>query len=155
MNSVKNKREAKQYKKKTTSHGSSSNSGSAIIKKSDVYADKVYNASTQEFFLLKELAAGYKNENLATLLGTTSRTIQNKKNSGEPFDISQTERLRKLNQLFKEGNELFGNKEEFNKWLQKPSYGLDNNIPSELLKQPGGLDKVMAELNSIKFGDAI
>jgi putative toxin-antitoxin system antitoxin component (TIGR02293 family) len=155
MNSIKNKREAKPHKKKTTSHSSSSNSGTVIIKKSNGDAYKAQNASTQEFFLLKEIAAGYKNENLATLLGTTSRTIQNKKNNGEHFDISQTERLRKLNQLFKEGNELFGNKEEFNEWLQKPSYGLDNNIPSELLKQPGGLDKVMTELNSIKFGDAI
>ncbi len=71
------------------------------------------------------------------------------------FDIALTERLRKLSQLFKEGNELFGKKEEFNKWLQKPSYGLDYNIPSELLKEPGGLDKVMTELNSIKFGDII
>ena len=155
MNSIKNKTEAGPRKKKTTANRIAVHSGKTAAKKiNSTVINKVQHASTQEFFLLKDIS-GYKNEKLATLLGTTTRTIQNKKNSGEPFDIAQTERLRKLGQLFKEGNELFGNNEEFNKWLQKPSYGLDYNIPSELLKLPGGLDKVMTELNSIKFGDAI
>ncbi len=114
---------------------------------------KIQHALSHEFFELKDIA-GCNNEYLATLLGTTQRTILNKKKSGEPFDISQTERLRKLTRLFGEGNEVFGNKEQFNEWLQKPSYGLDDT-PSELLKQPGGLDKVLNELNSIKFGDAV
>lgn len=112
------------------------------------------HATVNEFALLKDMS-GYTYEELAALLGTTHRTIRNKKNNGELFDIAQTERLRKLSQLFKEGNEVFGNKEEFNSWLRKPAYGLDYDTPSELLKQPGGLDKVMNELNSIKFGNTV
>lgn len=60
------------------------------------------NASPKEFFLLKE-ASGYTIENLAPILGTTSRTILNKKNNKVPFNIPQTARLRKLSQLFEEG----------------------------------------------------
>lgn len=117
-------------------------------------SDKVQHATSKEFFSLKDIS-GLNTENLATLLGTTQRTIQNKKNSGEPFDLAQTERLRKLIRLFEEGNEVFGNREQFKEWLQKLSYGLDYIIPVDLLKEPGGLDKVMNEINSIKFGDTI
>jgi putative toxin-antitoxin system antitoxin component (TIGR02293 family) len=155
VNSVKQKPQAIRKKNKTIEHTISTSRGYAIRKKNNgTPRHKIQNASTKEFFSLKDIS-GFNNENLAILLGTTQRTIQNKRNSGEYFDIAQTERLRKLTRLFKEGNELFGNYEEFNKWLQKPSYGLDYDIPSELLKQPGGLDKIMNELNSIKFGDTI
>ena len=115
---------------------------------------KVQNALPEEFFSLKEIS-GFNNENLAALLGTTHRTIHNKKISGEPFDLAQTERLRKLSQLFTEGNKIFGNKKEFGEWLEKPAYGLDYSIPYDLLKQPGGLDKVTDELYAIKFGDTV
>ncbi len=114
----------------------------------------IHHASTDEFSSLKDIS-GYTNDELATLVGTTHRTIRNKKSNGEFFDIAQTERLRKLTHLFEEGNEIFNNKEEFNSWLQKPAYGLDYDTPSELLKQPGGLDKVFNELRSIKFGDTV
>ena len=41
---------------------------------------------------------------------------------------------------------MFGDKDQFHNWLQKPAYGLDYNTPDELLKQPGGLDKVLNEI---------
>lgn len=114
----------------------------------------VSHASVQEFSSLKDIS-GYSNEELATLVGITHRTIRNKKSNNELFDIAQTERLRKLNLLFSEGIEVFGNKDQFHNWLQQPAYGLDYNTPDELLKQPGGLDKVLTEVNGIKFGDTI
>lgn len=112
------------------------------------------NASVNEFSSLKEIT-GYNNEELAALVGITHRTIRNKKNSNEIFNIAQTERLRKLHLLFIEGNEVFGNKNQFSQWLQQPAYGLDYNIPNELLKLPGGLDKVLNEVNGIKYGDTV
>lgn len=153
MNSAKTKdgalrKKIKRVARVTPAQSHSSKKINSIVK------SKVQNALPKEFFLLKDIS-GFTSENLAALLGTTHRTIHNKKNSGEPFDIAQTERLRKLSHLFKEGNEIFGNKKEFSEWLEKPAYGLDYVVPSELLKQPGGLDKVINELNSIKFGDAI
>ena len=57
------------------------------------------NASVKEFSSLKDIS-GYNNEELATLVGITHRTIRNKKSNNELFDIAQTERLRKLNLLF-------------------------------------------------------
>ena len=115
---------------------------------------KISHASVQEFSSLKDIS-GYNNEELATLVGITHRTIRNKKSNNELFDIAQTERLRKLNLLFSEGNEVFGDTDQFHNWLQKPAYGLDYNTPDELLKQPGGLDKVLNEVRGIKYGDTI
>lgn len=114
----------------------------------------VQNASVKEFNSLKNIV-GYNNEELAALVGITHRTIRNKKTNNELFDIAQTERLRKLKLLFAEGNEVFGNKTEFHMWLQQPAYGLDYSIPNELLKQPGGLDKVLNEVRGIKYGDTV
>ena len=153
MNSVKNGSRLVSTRKKSIPT-ISTHPGNKIAKKRNVKDRHLQLAYTEEFFLLKDISAN-SNENLATLLGTTTRTIQNKKNNAEPFDISQTERLRKLTKLFKEGNETFGNKDEFNKWMQAPSYGLDYAIPYELLKKPGGMDKIIDELNAIKFGDTI
>ena len=154
MNSVTNKTGALKKKVQRTRRTTAAQKAKTSKKVNDVTHRKVQNALPKEFFLLKEIS-GFNNENLAALLGTTHRTIHNKKNSGEPFDLAQTERLRKLSQLFTEGNKIFGNKNEFREWLEKPAYGLDYVIPYDLLEQPGGLDKVMDELFAIKFGDSI
>ncbi|MEO8415253.1 MAG: antitoxin Xre/MbcA/ParS toxin-binding domain-containing protein [Ginsengibacter sp.] len=151
MNSVKNKSGTLQKKDHRTSQIVVTVAPKKI---NGVVKYKNQNALAKEFFMLKEIS-GFNNENLAGLLGTTHRTIHNKKNSGEPFDIAQTERLRKLSRLFKEGYEIFSNKKEFSEWLGKPAYGLDYAIPYDLLQQPGGLDSVMDELYAIKFGDTI
>ena len=100
MNSVKNKKEALRNKKKTITHPGLSKSRNDITKKMhEARSNRMQNASPQEFFSVKNIS-GYNNENLAALLGTTQRTILNKKNSGEPFDIAQTERLRKIKPAF-------------------------------------------------------
>ncbi|MBV9962652.1 MAG: DUF2384 domain-containing protein [Parafilimonas sp.] len=148
MNSVKEKVKANPAKKIVTSKNGAGHKANGKV------VHTMQNASVKEFDSLKNVA-GYNNEELAALVGITHRTIRNKKTNNELFDIAQTERLRKLNLLFIEGNEVFGNKEQFHNWLQKPAYGLDYNTPDELLKQPGGLDKVLNEVNAIKFGDTI
>ncbi len=50
---------------------------------------------------------------------------------------------------------LFNNQAEFTTWLEKPSYGLNNSVPYNLLKQPGGIDIVLNELSAIKYGEAL
>ncbi len=154
MNSVTNKINTIRKKHRSVVPVSSDRFDSSTQKKTGAARHTVKNASSKEFFLLKDIS-GFNNKDLANMLGITHRTVHNKKNNNEFFDISQTERLRKLIHLFTEGAEIFGNKIQFKQWLHKPSYGLDYITPFELLHQPGGLDKVGDEINSIKFGDAI
>jgi putative toxin-antitoxin system antitoxin component (TIGR02293 family) len=51
------------------------------------------------------------------------------------------------------GQKVFGNPESFRRWLEKPAYGLDEQIPLDLLQTSGGIDLVMEELDRIAYGD--
>ena len=55
-------------------------------------------------------------------------------------------------QLYSKGEELFGTVSQFNKWLNKELYSLDNLIPLRLMSTVIGIDKVLDELYSIEFG---
>ena len=59
----------------------------------------------------------------------------------------------KLFSLFKKGEIVFGNSDEFQKWIEKPAYGLGYKIPKELMQTPAGIDLIMDELIRIEYGD--
>lgn len=48
---------------------------------------------------------------------------------------------------------IFGTVEFFESWLSKPSYGLDNQLPIEMIKSSDGIKKVEEELLRITYGD--
>lgn len=62
------------------------------------------------------------------------------------------EKTVKLNELYSKGEELFGTVSQFNKWLNKELYSLDNLIPFRLMNTVIGIDKVLDELYNIEFG---
>ena len=57
---------------------------------------------------------------LAELINISSRTIHNYKEQQKPLDPIQSEHLLKLIALYRKGEDMFGNVEEFNDWLEKP-----------------------------------
>src|SRR5450432_4842451 len=57
---------------------------------------------------------------LALLINISSRTIHNYKDQQKPLEPIQSEHLLKLIALFSKGENIFGNIDEFNYWLQKP-----------------------------------
>jgi hypothetical protein len=62
------------------------------------------------------------------------------------------EKTIKLGELYIKGEELFGTVEKFNEWLKKESYGLNNQIPTNLLNTIIGIEFIMDELYKIEFG---
>jgi uncharacterized protein (DUF2384 family) len=58
-----------------------------------------------------------------------------------------------LKDLYDIGIQVFGGTGEFDKWLKKPSFGLDKQIPGELLNTNNGVESVKAELIRIAYGD--
>lgn len=58
----------------------------------------------------------------------------------------------KFNDLDKLGTDIFGSKDEFNKWLNTKSYGLNNQIPANLLNTDEGIILVYEELIRIAYG---
>jgi putative toxin-antitoxin system antitoxin component (TIGR02293 family) len=97
--------------------------------------------------------SGYNKEELAKFMGINMRTIQNKRKSGGEIAQKDAEHLLKLRELFKRGQEIFGSKEEFKRWMDKPAFGLDNRPPASLINFISGIDLVGRELTRIEYGD--
>jgi putative toxin-antitoxin system antitoxin component (TIGR02293 family) len=55
--------------------------------------------------------------------------------------------------MFKKGEEIFGNQEEFQKWIEQPAYGLGFRVPKSMIQTSSGIDLVADELTRIEFGD--
>ena len=93
-------------------------------------------------------------KNLAALLNLSSRTISNYKEQKKNLGPVQSEHLLKLIALFGKGEELFGNVDEFNYWLQKPFWNAKER-PVDWLITPGGVDLVADELDRLAHSYAV
>jgi putative toxin-antitoxin system antitoxin component (TIGR02293 family) len=93
-------------------------------------------------------------KNLAILLNLSSRTISNYKEQQKPLEPAQSEHLLKLIALFGKGEEIFGNVNEFNYWLQK-SFWNAKERPIDWLITPGGVDLIMDELDRLAHAYAV
>ncbi len=93
-------------------------------------------------------------KNLAQIIHLSTRTISNYKANKKSLEPLQSEHLLKLISLYQLGEELFGNLDEFNYWLQKPFWNRPEK-PIEWLITPGGVDLVRDELMRLAYGDAL
>jgi putative toxin-antitoxin system antitoxin component (TIGR02293 family) len=93
-------------------------------------------------------------KNLARLLHTHSRTIGNYRELQKKLDPVVSEHLLKLIALFIKGEQLFGNVDEFNYWLQKPFWN-NTEKPVDWLITPGGVDLLSDELDRLAHGYAV
>jgi putative toxin-antitoxin system antitoxin component (TIGR02293 family) len=91
---------------------------------------------------------------LALLINISSRTIHNYKDQQKPLDPIQSEHLLKLIALYGRGEDIFGNLDEFNYWLQKPFWN-SKEKPIDWLSTPGGVDLVKDELGRLSHGYAV
>jgi putative toxin-antitoxin system antitoxin component (TIGR02293 family) len=89
--------------------------------------------------------------NLAALINLSSRTISNYKESQKKLDPLYGEHLLKLIALFEKGEQIFGNVDEFNYWLQKPFWN-SSEKPSDWLGTGGGVDVLSEELDKLAQG---
>lgn len=63
-------------------------------------------------------------------------------------------RMQMPDSLYEKGIELFGNEEDFNRWLRKPFWNSEER-PIDLLKTANGAGFVMDELATLAYGDCI
>ncbi len=91
---------------------------------------------------------------LAQLLNLSSRTVSNYKAQKKNLEPLQSEHLLKLIALYGKGEEVFGNVDEFNYWLQKASWD-NQEKPIDWLITPGGVDLVSDEIDRLAHGYAV
>jgi len=107
-----------------------------------------------ELFYDLALVMKMPEKNLAQIIHVSPRTISNYKESKKTLDPVQSEHLLKIISMYELGEEIFGNVDEFNYWLQKPFWN-DKEKPIDWLVTPGGVDLITDELTRIAYGDAI
>ena len=87
------------------------------------------------------------------VLNKTIKTFTSYKKNQTVLDPALSEKLLKIFSLYDKGIIVFGDIEEFNKWLAGPSFGLGNSVPRDLLDTVTGIELVFDELSRIEYGD--
>jgi putative toxin-antitoxin system antitoxin component (TIGR02293 family) len=82
----------------------------------------------------------------------TPKTLTKYRDHNTKFPALLMEHSLKFLEMYKTGLELFGNKDEFNSWLSKPSLGLGFEIPLNLMNTYRGVERIFEELKRIEYG---
>jgi putative toxin-antitoxin system antitoxin component (TIGR02293 family) len=88
----------------------------------------------------------------ANYLQVSERTIQRNQKENKTFQPIQSERIVEVSMLYKYGVEVFGNKDNFDTWLNTKSIALGGRIPKDLLDTKFGISMVKDELGRIEHG---
>lgn len=88
----------------------------------------------------------------ANYLQLSQRTIQRNQKEKKPFQPIQSEKIIELVMLYEYGIEVFGDRDNFNIWLNSRSIALGGRSPKELLDTKFGIDLVKDELGRIEHG---
>ncbi|MEO6547404.1 MAG: MbcA/ParS/Xre antitoxin family protein [Ferruginibacter sp.] len=97
--------------------------------------------------------SSYDKNFAADLLDISYKTVTRYQKEKKKLSPLQSEYILKTIVLFNKGNQVFGTKESFNRWLDKPAFGLGNRIPRAFITTVGGIHFVIDELNRIAHGD--
>ena len=92
-------------------------------------------------------------DELADVLHLTAKTLRTYRDANKRLAPAASEQVLKLLALARQGSEVFGEATAFRRWLGKPAYGLDNQLPLSLLQTSGGIDLVAEEVSRIAYGD--
>ena len=97
--------------------------------------------------------SNYDKEFAADLLDISYKTVTRYQKEKKKLSPLQSEYILKTIVLFNKGNQVFGNKESFTRWLDKPAFGLGNRMPRAFITTVSGINYIMDELNRIAHGD--
>lgn len=103
----------------------------------------------ESFEKLKEVT-GLDNNTLAAALSISSKTLQRK----EIFDITQSEKMYDLAELYALGISYFG-KDGFRRWMERPLFSIGNIKPIHLIDVFEGLTLLKTEIMRLQHGIVI
>jgi len=88
---------------------------------------------------------------MTQLLNITERTIQ-RKGDLDLLDISTTEQILQVAEVFSRGNDVFGSPENFQDWMKVENVSLGGKRPIELLPSRYGAQMVLDVIGRIEYG---
>jgi putative toxin-antitoxin system antitoxin component (TIGR02293 family) len=89
---------------------------------------------------------------LAEILEVSPKTLTRWIKTGERLSPQQTDRMARLETLFKHGEHVLGSRESVQRWLHAKVLYLDGKRPIELLKTESGREQVDEALGVIEWG---
>jgi putative toxin-antitoxin system antitoxin component (TIGR02293 family) len=91
---------------------------------------------------------------LVGILGVSQRTIQRKRLQSARLSPAASDRLSRIDRIYRLAVQVFGEGETAAKWLNRPSRPLGNESPLRLLDTDAGSQQVERELLQIQHGFA-
>ncbi len=88
---------------------------------------------------------------LAELLPVSERTLQ-RYTPKKHFDRSVSEQILRIAEVAAKGTDVFGDKEQFLKWMKSENKAFGNRTPVSLLISTFGVEMVLDELGRIEYG---
>ena len=103
--------------------------------------------------LLDGLTVLERGQLLDGALGMSVRTLQRYRESpGKPLNREQSDRVWSFAEILTRAVDVFGDREEAERWLASPSIGLEQRRPLELLATSAGTVRVSTLLTQIDYG---
>lgn len=91
-------------------------------------------------------------DSTANFLNVSEPTIYRWTKSNKKLERNFSVKLFEISELFLMGSEIFGNKQNFFKWLNLPNTALGGMEPKDLIEIPEGVSKVRGILGRIEHG---
>lgn len=121
---------------------------------SKVYFYTVKSKLDFEYIIILDKIIGLNDSVLAKWLNITPRTFRNYKNNSELIlKDNIKEHIILILSLYKHGIEVFDNAENFELWLSKKNYLLDNRAPVDFLETISGIKFIDNRLTAIEYGE--
>jgi putative toxin-antitoxin system antitoxin component (TIGR02293 family) len=113
--------------------------------------DAVKSGVSKEELENLKMGAELDYDTLARVLNIAKATLHNKKGK-EKFDITVSERIFHLADLYSYGYEVFEDRERFNKWMKQENRALGGISPLGLMDTLYGLEEVKRLIGRIEYG---
>lgn len=106
------------------------------------------------FFLIDGVHILSYVEVLDRAIGISTRTLQRKKKepASQHLSTEQSDRIWRVAEILGRATDIFGSREEAEKWLAQPSIGLDHRSPIDLIATAVGFEAVQTYLTRIEYG---
>jgi putative toxin-antitoxin system antitoxin component (TIGR02293 family) len=91
-------------------------------------------------------------EQLANILGVTTRTLQRKAEADDRLSPLASDRLARVQRILELATEVLGDQEKAARWMTTASRPLEGELPLHLLDTDIGTQRVEQELYQIKYG---
>ncbi len=88
---------------------------------------------------------------MSQLLNITERTIQ-RKSDQDLLDVSTTEQILQIAEVFSRGNDVFGSTDNFQNWMNSENMSIGGRKPIELLPSRYGAQMVLDVIGRIEHG---